>query len=297
MNLRKDGIIMELRQLRYLIEIVKQKRLTKAAESLHVSQPALSKTIKSLEEELGITLFKRTNKSTTLTDAGKVVHTYGQQVLAQLDEMQTTLQDLTDLKQGAVTIGIPPIIGSLFFPKVMARFHQTYPNVTINITEYGAARVVKAVDEGEFELGVAVLPLDETEFNYYPIVEEDMKLMVYREHPLADRELVELKELKDEDFIFYNEEFALHDIMRKRCIEEGFEPHILFKSAQWDFISEMVAANLGVSLLPESICNRTYNADIRIIDLTPSIPWNLAIITKKDKYISYAGRRFIEFFL
>ncbi|SNZ17133.1 DNA-binding transcriptional regulator, LysR family [Terribacillus aidingensis] len=288
---------MELRQLRYLVEIVKQKRLTKAAENLHISQPALSKTIKSLEEELGITLFKRSNKSSTLTDAGKVVYTYSQQVLAQLDEMQTTLQDLTDLQQGAVTIGIPPIIGSLFFPKVMARFHQTYPNVTINITEYGAARVVKAVDEGEFELGVAVMPIDAKEFNYYPIVEEEMKLMVHREHPLADRNLVELKELRNEDFIFYNEEFALHDIMRKRCIEEGFEPHILFKSAQWDFISEMVAANLGVSVLPESICNRTYNADIRIIDLTPSIPWNLAIITKKEKYISYAGRRFIEFFL
>ncbi|HZG70408.1 MAG TPA: LysR family transcriptional regulator [Chondromyces sp.] len=287
---------MELRQLIYFLEAAKQKNFTKASESLHISQPALSKMIKSLEEELDMTLIHRSNKTSELTDAGLIVMEYAQKILSQVDEMSTTLNDLTNLKRGSISIGIPPIIGSLYLPNVIAEFHKKYPNISINLTEYGGAKVVKSVEEGEFELGVAVLPVDESEFNIYPIVEDEMKLLIHHHHPLANRDLIHLRELKDEEFIFYHEDFALHDIMWKKFIQEGFEPKILFKSSQWDFMSEMVGANLGVTILPESICNRVENKKVKIVSLEPVTPWNLGVITKKDKYISYATERFIEFF-
>lgn len=85
--------------------------------------------------------------------------------------------------------------------------------------------------------------------------------------------------------------------MWKKFINEGFEPKILFKSSQWDFMSEMVAANLGITILPESICNRIDNENIRIINLIPSTPWHLAVITKKEKYVSFAVQTFIDFVL
>jgi DNA-binding transcriptional LysR family regulator len=285
---------MELRQLKYFLEAANQKNITKAAETLHISQPALSKMIKSLEDEMGMTLILRSNKSSELTDAGEIVSEYAKKILGQVDEMKATLNDMTNLVRGEINIGLPPIIGSLFFPKIISAFHRTYPNVKINITEYGAARVVKSVEQGEFELGVAVLPVEELEFNIYPIVEEVLKLVVPREHSLANRQVVHLKELSEEDFIFYSEEFALYDIMRDKCIEEGFEPKILFKSSQWDFMSEMVAANLGITILPQSICSRLETQNVAIIDLTPSTPWHLALITKKNRYITNAGRTFID---
>lgn len=288
---------MDFRQLKYFLEIVKYKSITKASESLHISQPALSKMIKGLEDELGIPLIVRTNKTSDITDAGLVVMEYAQKVLLLMDEMADTINDMTNLSRGQIHIGLPPIIGSLFFPKVLAKFHLKYPNVQINITEYGAARVVKSVEEGEFELGVAVLPIEEQHFDFYPIVEEEMKLLVHHEHPLAIREIVELHELKDEEFIFYSEEFALHQIMRNECISQGFEPKVLFKSSQWDFMSEMVAANLGVTALPESICDRVQNPEIKIINLRPAIQWNLAVIAKKDRYLSFAARTLINFIL
>ncbi|PAD68463.1 LysR family transcriptional regulator [Bacillus sp. 7586-K] len=288
---------MELRQLTYFLEVVKHKSVTKAAESLHISQPALSKMIKRLEEELDMTLIIRSNKTSELTDGGVIVMEYAQKILSQIEELSTTLNDLTSLKRGSIRIGLPPIIGSLYFPSVMAEFHRVYPNISITITEYGGAKVVKSVEEGEFELGVAVLPVDEEEFNIYPIVEDEMKLLIHNEHPLASRETIQLSELMDEEFIFYHEDFALHDIMWERCIQEGFEPKILFKSSQWDFMVEMVGANLGVTILPESICNRVENKQVKIINLHPSTPWNLAVITKKHKYISYAARTFIDFFV
>jgi DNA-binding transcriptional LysR family regulator len=288
---------LELRQLKLFIEVVRQKSITKAAENMHISQPAISKTIMSLEEELGMTLIVRTNKTSDMTDAGKVVLEYALKMIALQDEMVTTLNDMTNLTRGQIDIGLPPFIGSLFFPRVMAKFHHAYPNIELNITEYGGARVVKSVEEGEFELGVAVLPLDEQLFNVYPIVEEEMKLLVYKDHHLAGRDEVDIGELKDEEFIFYHEEFALNQMMRNHFIAAGFEPKILFKSSQWDLMTEMVAANLGVTILPQSICNRAFNPDIRIIDLKQDILWRLAVLTKKGRYISNAGRTFIDFIL
>lgn len=292
-----EVLFLELRQLKYFLEVTKHKSITRASESLHISQPALSKMIKGLEEELGMPLIIRTNKTSDITDAGLIVIEYAQKMMMLMDEMSTTLNDITNLSRGQIHIGLPPIIGSLFFPKVLAKFHQKFPNVTINITEYGGARVVKSVEEGEFELGVAVLPIEEQKFDVYPIVEEEMKLLVHHNHRFASSEFVELAKLKDEEFIFYNEEFALHQIMRDEFINQGFEPKILFKSSQWDLMSEMVAANLGVTALPESICNRVMNPDIKIIKLQPAIPWKLAVITKKDRYLSYAGHTLINFIL
>ena len=247
---------MDIRQLTYFLEVARQQSMTKAAEVLHVSQPALSKMVKGLEEELDMTLIIRSNKSSEVTDAGKIVMEYAKKMIALMNEMTTTLSDMTNLQHGSIQIGIPPIAGSLFFPKVIAEFHKAYSNIKINITEYAAPRLTKKVLEGEIELGIAVLPIEETDFQIYPIVSEVMKLLVHIDHPLSTKEVVHLKELENEEFIFYNEEFALHDIIWKQCINEGFEPNILFKSSQWDFMSEMVAANLGVTILPESLCSR-----------------------------------------
>ena len=288
---------MELRHLRYFLEVGKQKSVTRAAETLHISQPALSKMIKSLEDEIGIPLMIRSNKQNEITDAGNVVLEYAQKMTSLMDEMNSTLNDLTHLKRGKIHIGLPPIIGSLFFPKVMAKFHRDYPNIEIKITEYGGARVVKSVEEGEFELGVAVLPIDDKELNVFPFLAEEMRLLVPYSHRYANRESVELKELVDEEFIFYHEEFSLHDIMRKKFINEGFEPKILFKTSQWDFMTEMVAAQMGVTILPESICERASHKDLKQIHLNPPVMWELAVITRKDRYLSYAGRKLINFIL
>ncbi|MDY0409898.1 LysR family transcriptional regulator [Virgibacillus soli] len=289
---------MEFRQLLYFVEVAQHKSITKAAEQLHISQPALSKSIMALEEELGTTLLIRTNKTSHLTDAGNVVLEYARKMTGLIDEMKLTLSDLTNLSIGQLNIGLPPFIGSLFFPRVMAKFHKAYPNIKLDITEYGGARIVKSVEEEEFELGVAVLPVDEEIFHTYPIVEEEMMLLVHQDHPLASRKEVDIKDLKDEVFIFYHEEFALNQIIRNHFfITAGFEPNILFKSSQWDLMSEMVAANLGLSILPRSICNRLFTKDTNIIRLKPTIMWRLAVITKKGRYISNAGRAFIDFIL
>ena len=173
--------------------------MTKAADILHISQPALSKMVKGLEEELGMTLIIRTNKSSQVTDAGKIVMEYAIKMNALLNEMNVTLSDMTNLQHGSLHIGIPPIAGSLYFPKVIAEFHKAFPKIKINITEFTAPKLTKKVLEGEIELGIAVLPMDEAGFQLYPIISEEMKLLVHYEHPLTKKNNVHLKELENEE--------------------------------------------------------------------------------------------------
>lgn len=128
---------MELKQLLYFKEVAKHKSITKAAQQIHISQPALSKSIKALEEELEAILIIRTNKKIDLTDAGNMVLEYTKEITGLVDEMKLTLNDLTNFSVGQLNIGLPPFIGSLFFPKVMKNFHRSYPNIKLDITEYG----------------------------------------------------------------------------------------------------------------------------------------------------------------
>ncbi|MTH53463.1 LysR family transcriptional regulator [Bacillus mangrovi] len=289
---------MELRQLKYFVEAVKQKNFTRAAEKMLVSQPALSKMVKSLEDELGAPLIIRSHKGFALTDAGESVYRHAVRMMSVEEDLLSSVVDVQGLSKGTIRIGIPPIIGSLFFPKVLAAFHKKHPGVQIQIKEYGAKKVAESVLAGEIEMGVAVLPVAEEHFIVHPLIDEKMVLLVNESHPLADAEEVHLSSLQHEDFIFYSEDFALYELVREYCINAGFEPNILFQSSQWDFMSEMAAAGLGVTILPESICSRIIGTRIRKIPIrNPVVPWRLAVIQAKDTYTTYAGRAFIEFII
>lgn len=126
-------------------------------------------------------------------------------------------------------------------------------------------------------------------------MEEDLKLIIHPSHPLALKTEVNLVELASEPFILFNKDFALHDRIISSCNSVGFNPQVISKSSQWSFIEEMVSWNLGVSLLPESIC-RHLSKNVKAISIkNPSIRWELAIIWNKNQYLSYAAKEWLQF--
>ena len=287
---------MDLRQLNYFLEIAKQKSFTKASQTLHISQPTLSKMVKNLEEELEVELIDRSSRQIDLTDAGEVVYMQGEKIVESIDELSSFLYDIMHLKKGKMKIGIPPLIGMLFFPKIIKEFRKLYPSITIRLIEYGANRVQKEVEKGNLDLGVVVMPVDEEKFDVIPFVSEHMMLYVHYSHPLANRQSISLHELQHETFILFNEDFTLHDRLIAECEKTGFEPNVAYESSQWDFISEMIAENLGVSIFPQSIANKVDPTTIRAIPIVdPSISWDLGVILKKDKYVSYASKQMIKY--
>lgn len=287
---------MDIRQLQYLIEVARLKSFTKAADALFITQPTISKTIKSMEEELGVVLFDRIGKKIALTDAGMIIVGQAQQIVASFHNLTAELDDLRNLKKGHIRIGLPPMVGSSFFPKVIGKFHQQYPDITIQLFEDGAKKVESDVANGILEVGVVVLPTLQEGLQSFPFVKERLNLVVHPTHPLAHRSEVELTELINDDFVLFREDFTLHDRIIAACARVGFQPHVIYESSQWDLISQMVAVGLGITLLPETICREVDDQQVRIISLkNPVIPWELGIVWREDRYLSFATREWIRF--
>ncbi|MCM0626994.1 LysR family transcriptional regulator [Lysinibacillus sp. OL1_EC] len=286
---------MELRDLKAFMAVVEHRSFTKAAHDSFVSQPSLSKSIKKLEASLQVELLNRSTRNVELTDAGSIVYHQGQKIMQAVQELHILLDDLLNIKTGAIKLGIPPLIGTLFFPEIARRFHQLYPEVHLALIERGAKMVEMLVENGDVDMGIVVLPVDERKFAVQPFIEDQFYVFMNESHPYAHQESIALKDLENETFIIFAEEFTLHDYIIKSCESVGFTPTIGYKSSQWDLIVELVSSNLGVTLLPHSIAAKQTNTNVKIIPLDDfEMPWRLGIITKKNAYQSYALKQLLE---
>ena len=286
---------MELRDLKAFMAVVEHGSFTKAANESFVSQPSLSKSIKKLEDTLHVELLNRSTRTVELTDAGDIVYKQGQKIMRSVHDLHILLDDLLHIKTGSIKLGIPPLIGTLFFPKIAREFHQQYPEVHLELVERGAKMVGTLVENGEVDMGIVVLPTDERKFLVQPFVEDQFFVFINELHPLAQQQHIQLQDLRNETFIIFAEEFALHDYVIKSCKGVGFTPYVGYKSSQWDLIVELVSSNLGVTLLPYSIAAKQTNANVKIIPLYNfDMPWRLGIITKKNTYQSYALKQLLK---
>ncbi|WP_099355352.1 LysR family transcriptional regulator [Fredinandcohnia onubensis] len=286
---------MDTKQLYYFIEVAKQKSFTRAAQVLCLSQPTISKMVKNLEDELKMELIDRSAKRIELTVAGEIVFEEGKKILEKIDDLSSLLNDMMNLKKGKLKIGVPPLIGYLFFPKIIKGFRDLHPDISIQLVENGALKIKDAVKEGMLDLGVAPLPVDEDEFDVIPIVEEEMMLFVHASHPLATREKVSLVDIKDESVVHFQDDSTLYQQVLQECLKAGFRPNVTYQSTYWDFITEMVKQNLGVSIFPQSLAKRVDQSLIKAIPIEPTIIWKIGIILKKDKYVSYAAKEMVSY--
>lgn len=285
---------MDIRQLSYFAEVAKHKSFTKASQTLYLSQSTISKMIKNLEEELQVVLIDRSGKQIELTDEGEIVFEYAQDILNRLDDLSASLYDIMHLKKGKVKIGLPPVIGTLTFPSIITEFRRQFPEIHLQLVEVGAKKVEQYVEDRTIDFGVVMLPVNETKFDVVPFVQEELRLLIHASHPLANKPAVSIAELSEEEFLLLTDEFTLHHRVLDECMQAGFEPKISYQSSQWDFIAEMVSKSLGVTLFPRSICERFHSEDVKAVPLSQSTPWKLGVILAKNRYISYAARKFIQ---
>lgn len=287
---------MDIRQLNYFVEVAKQKSFTKASQTLLVSQPSISKMIKSLEDELRVILLDRSERKIELTDAGVLVYEQALKILQSVEDVYSSVNELVHVKKGIVKMGLMPTIGVLLFPNILAGFKKEYPQIEIQMVEYSAKQLELKVEQGDMDLGVTVLPINSELFETVPLLSEELVIIVDSEHWLVGRESVRLSDLKNESFILFTEDYILHDVVRRACLQSGFEPKVAYMSSLWDLVGEMVATQLGISLIPKSMVSRFNNRTVHAISISyPHIDWELALIYKKNKYLSYAAREFIKY--
>lgn len=287
---------MDLQQLKYFVEVARQKSFTKASHILLVSQPSISKLIKNLEDELKVTLLDRSERKIELTDVGRIVYEQALKILQSVEDVYSSVDELVHMEKGTIHMGLMPSIGVLLFPKILTGFKSKYPQIDIDMVQYSAKQLTRKVKQGEIDLGVTVMPVDTELFEIIPLLSEELVVIVDNEHWLVEKESVHLSELKHESFILLTEDYVLHDVVKRACVQSGFEPKIAFKSSLWDIMGEMVATQVGISIIPRSMVSRFNNENVHAISISyPSIDWEVVLIYKKNKYLSFAARAFINY--
>lgn len=285
---------MDVRALRYFVEVVRQQSFTRAAEALFVTQPTISKMLRQLEEELGCTLLLREGRKLHLTDSGQVVYQRGLMILQEFKQLELEIGDINQLKTGELRLGVPPMVGMQIAGSVSA-FRQRYPGIALKIVESGGLTVQEAVLSGSLDLALTALPIDEqAPLNTLTLMRHPLCVLVPRAEPWLSRVSVSLAQVAQHPLLIFNEEFSLNRQLKKAFQRENLTPQIAVRSGQWDFLAAMVQAGMGVAILPEPICQRLDRQSLLWLPLESELAWTLGLIWREGSYLSRSAQAWID---
>ena len=283
---------MDIRALRYFVEVVRTSSFTRAAEQLFVTQPTISKMVKSLEDELGGPLLLREGRSVRLTDAGRVVFERGQQLLQDADRLKQEVAEVDGIARGELTVGISPTTGHYMAP-IIAQYQQRYPGVQLHLREQGARALEQAVASGEIDLAMGLLRKG-SPLASLPIQTHTTVAVFAKARAPQTRSPLRWADLAALPFVMYESDFALHEGVRACCTQAGFEPHIALQSRYWDFIGDLVAADVGVAIMFEHVAARYDPAQVTCLPITqPTLSHDFGLTWRAD-YLSRAGKAWVD---
>lgn len=292
---------MDFHHLKYFVEVADQKSFSKAARNLHISQSAISRTIKALEDELGVVLFMRNAKAVELTDGGTIFLTHAKRVVFMFEHLKTDFENEFKLEQGSIHIGLPPITDAPVFAQLLGGFKQAYPQIDLELFEHGSKKVEISVQEGLIDIGIICTEPQVKDFEFFFLASDPLHVLLPQNHPLANEKEIQLRQLATEPFVLYRDDFNLHDEITKACKKVGFQPKIIFETSQRDLMLQTVRANLAIALLPSRLCpsnNEEHHENNKVVArplINPEITHTLYVIWKKGHYLSHASQLWLEF--
>jgi LysR family transcriptional regulator, hydrogen peroxide-inducible genes activator len=240
---------MDFDQLRYFLRVAERQNFTRAAEDLEISQPALSRSIQKLEEELGQPVFERKARSLSLTDAGTLLKARARQVLTIIDDTKAEITD--DGQRGRVRIGAIPTIAPYFLPEVLRQFSHEFPLATLIVQEQTTDALIKSCTQGEIDLAILALPVPAKYLEVEELFEEELLLVLPPGHPLADKENIRLSDVESYPFVLLDEAHCLSENIASFCRQRSFQPVAVERTSQLAMVQELVSLSHGVSMIPE----------------------------------------------
>lgn len=286
---------MEIKQIKYFVEVVRQGGMTQASEHLYIAQSTISKAIKNIENEYDITLFDRSQKQIKLTDIGQTFYDNSLEFLALFEKLSLEMNDVVNVQKGHIKIGLSPMMNVQMFTNALNQFHKLYPNVTYEVIEGGGKIVENLTANDDVDIGITTLPVDHSLFHSVSLYNEELLLVVSNDHHLSDMEKVDLAELKNEEFVLFHDDYYLKDQIIENCKRIGFYPKTVANISQISFIANLIQQGIGISIVPESLV-RLMGDNVTSIQLeNVELSWHLGAIRRKDAYLNYVTRQWIDF--
>ena len=285
---------MEWQQLEYFQTIAHIQHMTRAAEILSISQPALSRSIARLEAELGVPLFERRGRSIILNRYGRLFLKRVTRIMKEFQEGKQEIKDLLDPEHGEVTLGFLHTLGSEVIPDLIGSFRTHFPKVSFQLNQNNSYSLLKQLELGEFDLCLVTPPGEKDEIQWIKLWSEELYVIVPHGHPLEKRESILLNEIGNESFVSVKKGNALRQITDQLCHDAGIVPRIMFEGEELHTIAGFVASGLGVSLIPDM-------KDIDQIKISrirvswPKCERAIGIAWMEGRYLSSAAKQFKEF--
>jgi DNA-binding transcriptional LysR family regulator len=245
---------MELRDLRSFLAVAQHRNVSRAAEALHVSQPALSEQIRKLEDELGAPLFDRTSRGVSLTDAGEALLPHARTVLAQADAAADSVRTVARGLAGTLTLGFIDSAALTIVPPIVRRFSDRHPDVGLRLRELSTRQQIEAVAAGEIDIGIVRGPVWDERLEGRLVATESLLVAFPARHRLAASEVIQVEDLREDGFIMYPAArgTGLAEETKRLCHAAGFDPRVVQEANEIATICAMVAAGLGVAIVPSS---------------------------------------------
>jgi DNA-binding transcriptional LysR family regulator len=248
---------MELRHLRYFVTLAEELHFGRAAEKLHIAQPPLSQQIKQLEQELGFELFHRTKRSVQLTEAGQIFLKQVQEIFRQLEQAIEIGRQTSRGEVGQLVIGFVSSAAYNILPQILRNFRNNFPDVALELHELTTTEQLQQLRLGKIDIGFIRPPVDDNNFGHTIVFEEPLIVALSENHPRAMASTVSLSFLCNEQFILFPRYLApaLYDLIITLCQQTGFNPKVSQEAIQMQTIVSLVAAGMGIAIVPESLQN------------------------------------------
>lgn len=287
---------MELLQLKYFQAVAKHENITKAAKELHISQPSLSITIKRLEDELGVPLFKRIGKNIELNQFGKVYLKHVDSILINLDNAKAEVLELYGIRNTQISLSST---ATLFLTGLLREFLITYPNIKMVQSIHNREDILNDLKLGNIDFAITSPPIQDLNVETINLMEEEIVVVVNKDHPLAHKKFIYLNELRNENFMELTENYSFRDTTNALYKAAGFTPNIVFEG-DTSILSELIDLKKAVVLAPISVCamppSDRYNNKYTIIRLKDEVNTRtVALSYAKGRYLSELANSFKEF--
>ena len=289
---------MNVKQLRAFVAVAKYQSFAQAGEHLHVSQPALSLTIKALEENLGGALLSRTTRSVSLTPEGEVLLPLARRLLADWDDTEEMLRQRFTLQLGRVSVAAMPSFAGNLLPHSLKVFRQRYPKVNVTVHDVINEQVQELVRHRRVELGIGFEPDNTDGLHFHPLYMDRFVAVVPADSPLALLNQVSWAQLMAEDFVALQRPSAVRLLMEQNVAAQHGKLAVAFESHQLATIGRMVASGLGVSAVPALCINQMQELGARCVPLVePTVERRIGVIALSEHKLSTAAQALLEVLL
>ena len=287
---------MNSRQLQYAILLGRIRNFSQVAEELKITQPALSKQILALEQELGVKLFDRSTSPLTVTAAGAHFLQEAQELLYREDQLLRSMERYRSGEAGELVIGVTPFRSSYLMPRVVAAVRQKFPGIRVRLAEYGSDILRREVAEGRYDLAVVNLPVDDSVLEARPMEQDRLAVVLRRElleqnEALRCAQTAELSRCGELPFVVVSPAQEMRRLFEKLCALAGIQPKIAVEVVGLTTAWDMACASVGATLLPLQFVENKADASMVVLPLENVVySRRPVIVTRRDQYLSEAAR-------